>query len=315
MNLPQLHHLESKISIIVPVYNIGVYIEDCIKSILLQNYPNFEAIFINDGSNDNSPEIISKYCELDDRFTLVNIENRGVTKARLEGFRYSSGDFILFLDGDDVLLVNALQSFVDSFKPSVDVVISGFNKIDESGVVYDKFVYPGSLLNKLQFRDFIFNLGFEGVPWGRMFRREVIDDSVFDIDREISLNEDALMNLLISIKVRQVKIIDFATYGYRTRSNSAISSIKNISYFINYYRYIKKICDDYNIEFSEKMKSYCFERFFHCMMRDVRSLQWNNIDNAIALNFINEGKVVFSFRNKIKLYLSKVISFFVNSLG
>lgn len=87
MNLHQLHHLESKISIIVPVYNIGVYIEDCIKSILLQNYPNFEAIFINDGSNDNSPEIISKYCELDDRFTLVNIENRGVTKARLEGFR------------------------------------------------------------------------------------------------------------------------------------------------------------------------------------------------------------------------------------
>lgn len=309
MNLSQ-SHLDIKISIIVPVFNIDIYIEDCIKSILLQGYSNFETIFVNDGSADNSAEIISKYCELDDRFKLVNIDNRGVTKARLEGFRYSSGDFILFLDGDDVLLANALQKFVDSIKPNVDIVISGFNKIDNSGVTYDTSVYVGSVLNSKAFRDFIFNLGFEGVPWGRIFRREVINESVFDIDREISLNEDALMNLLISFNTREVLLIDGITYGYRARPNSAISITKDISYFINYYRVMIRICNDYGVEVSDKMKLYCFERFFHCMMQDVRNLQWSKFDNHTALMFIDESKVIFNNRNKVKLFISKFINFF-----
>ena len=90
-----------KISVIVPVYNSEKYIEKCIESIINQTYRNIEIIFINDGSTDESLNIIHKYKKLDNRIKVINQSNSGVSAARNKGIKNSIGDYITFVDSDD----------------------------------------------------------------------------------------------------------------------------------------------------------------------------------------------------------------------
>ena len=90
------------ISVIVPVYNVEEYLEECLESIKRQTYTDIEVILVNDGSTDRSKEICERYCEKDSRFKLVNQENKGLSGARNRGMLESKGEFISFVDSDDV---------------------------------------------------------------------------------------------------------------------------------------------------------------------------------------------------------------------
>lgn len=91
------------ISVIVPVYNIAPYLPDCISSILRQSYTNIEVIAVDDGSTDDSWHILEKLAEVDNRLRVIHQENGGVTKARLTGIVSAQGEWIGFVDGDDVI--------------------------------------------------------------------------------------------------------------------------------------------------------------------------------------------------------------------
>ena len=91
------------ISIIVPIYNVVEYLEECLDSIQCQTYSNIEVILVNDGSTDTSKEICEKYCKQDTRFYLINQDNKGLSGARNRGMSVSQGEFITFVDSDDVL--------------------------------------------------------------------------------------------------------------------------------------------------------------------------------------------------------------------
>lgn len=97
------------ISVIVPIYNVEEYLEDCLMSLLGQTCTHFEVIMINDGSSDNSFVIAEKYAAADDRFRLINQENGGLSVARNVGVTASSGEYIIFLDSDDALCAKALE--------------------------------------------------------------------------------------------------------------------------------------------------------------------------------------------------------------
>lgn len=91
------------ISIIIPVYNTGNYLQECIDSVRQQSYKSLELIFINDGSTDNSSAILDKAAESDPRIKVIEQENSGLSAARNRGMREASGDYIMFLDSDDWL--------------------------------------------------------------------------------------------------------------------------------------------------------------------------------------------------------------------
>ena len=97
------------ISVIVPVYNAEEYLEECLESIKNQTYTNIEVILVNDGSTDGSKEICEQYCEKDNRFKLVNQENQGQSVARNLGVAESVGQFIMFVDSDDVVRENIVE--------------------------------------------------------------------------------------------------------------------------------------------------------------------------------------------------------------
>ncbi|HFU5900287.1 TPA: glycosyltransferase family 2 protein, partial [Enterococcus faecium] len=89
------------VTVIVPVFNAGKYLENLILSLMNQTYHNIEMIFIDDGSTDNSRNIVNKYCKKDSRITKIFTENGGVSAARNRGLTIASGDYICFIDADD----------------------------------------------------------------------------------------------------------------------------------------------------------------------------------------------------------------------
>ena len=114
------------ISVIVPVYNVEKYLEECLDSIQNQTYSNIEIILVNDGSTDNSKEICEKYCKQDSRFKLINQTNQGQSVARNNGVAASTGEFIVFVDSDDIIRRNYLEKLMQYMTEEVDIVESKF---------------------------------------------------------------------------------------------------------------------------------------------------------------------------------------------
>lgn len=114
------------ISVIVPVYNVEKYLEECLDSIQNQTYSDIEVILVNDGSTDKSKVICDRYCEDDNRFQLLNQENQGLSAARNNGVAASTGEFIAFVDSDDIILSNYLETLMHYMREDVDIVESQF---------------------------------------------------------------------------------------------------------------------------------------------------------------------------------------------
>ena len=117
----------SQISIIIPVYNAEKTLIKCLDSVQRQTFKDYEVILINDGSSDNSAEICQKYCARDERFKLVNQENGGPSKARNRGIDEAKSKYIMFVDSDDYIDQDMLDTlFVATEASSADLTICGY---------------------------------------------------------------------------------------------------------------------------------------------------------------------------------------------
>lgn len=124
----------AKVSIIVPNYNSGKYIKKCLQSIIIQTYKNIEIIVVDDGSTDNSIEVIKECCFINKDIILVCQENMNASIARNKGLEISTGDYLLFLDSDDILENNAVMRMVNAMEvENVDLVIAGHQIVNENG--------------------------------------------------------------------------------------------------------------------------------------------------------------------------------------
>ena len=171
--------MESKISIIVPVYNQEKYLEDTILSMLNQSYKNIEMILINDGSTDTSKEICEKYARKDERIIVINKENGGVAEARNLGLKKATGKYVMFVDASDCLEKNACKVMYEAIeRTKADYVTANYQLTDENGKKYEKPAfdidkYQEFELNKydIQKSFFVMNSGV----WNKIFRKEFID--------------------------------------------------------------------------------------------------------------------------------------------
>ena len=117
----------SKISIIIPVYNVKEYIKEAIESVINQTYKNIEIIIINDGANDGSEKICDEYSKIDSRIKLINQKNMGLSTARNKGLECITGEYIAFLDPDDVYHPEMIEKAYKAItQKNVDCVICNF---------------------------------------------------------------------------------------------------------------------------------------------------------------------------------------------
>ena len=112
-----------KVSIIIPIYKVEEYLDECLESVRQQSMKDFEVIMVDDGSPDNSAAICRRYASMDSRFRLVQQENGGVTAARRKGGAQARGEYIAFVDGDDTLPPDALKILLSYMSDDVDIVV------------------------------------------------------------------------------------------------------------------------------------------------------------------------------------------------
>ncbi len=122
-----------KISVILPCYNAGAYLSACLDSLLAQSMRNFEVIFVDDGSRDDSLALARRYAERDARIHVFSQENQGVSAARNLGLAHARGEWITFVDGDDLLPPDAFETLLSGAAEDVDMVVCPHETFDETG--------------------------------------------------------------------------------------------------------------------------------------------------------------------------------------
>ena len=117
------------ISIIIPVYNVKLYLDNCIQSVIQQSYTDFECILVDDGSTDGSSEICDQWAEKDNRIIIVHQPNGGVSSARNKGLEQAKGEYICFIDSDDWVDVDYLSAMINNLKEKeTDLIICGLTQ-------------------------------------------------------------------------------------------------------------------------------------------------------------------------------------------
>ena len=211
-----------KFSVIVPVYNTEKYLSNCLDSILSQTYKDFELIIVNDGSKDNSQEIIDKYVKKDKRVKGYLIDNGGPSIARNYGVEKSSGEYLVFIDSDDDIdkrLLEELNKEID--KNKCDVIRYQLNKItdiidQDKSEVFENI--PGVEAFKLLSPNRYF-----GAACSCAYNREFFTKNKFKYE-EYRLHEDYGLTPYIYMKADKVSSIAFGGYNYYYRDNSIMTT-------------------------------------------------------------------------------------------
>jgi len=212
----------SKISVIIPVYNVEKYLEKCIQSVLHNTYKNLQVICIDDGSTDNSGTILDRLSLSDSRLIVIHQDNRGVANARNAGLEIAEGEIISFIDADDFVHSRYFETMADCLMiKQADVVICGCKKVEESGEAefpsYQRISYT-----RLTDRQFYNNYYARHMVWARLYRKKILEGISFSED--VSLAEDTLYNLRVVSRLTHPTIYKTRDelYYYRQRQDSII---------------------------------------------------------------------------------------------
>ncbi len=225
---------EELISIIVPVYNVDNYLRDCLDSILGQTYTNIEIICINDGSTDNSLEILNEYKDKDSRITVISQMNGGLSAARNAGLEVAKGKWVTFVDSDDCIHNKFIERTVFVAKNTGSSLVIAryktFSDINDLGInelKYDQQIESKSIIgNGLD----IFKLSYtqnDGVTlntaWGKLYSRSLFSDLRFPCGK---IHEDEFTTYKTFITSSRVTFLDDTLYFYRTRPGSIMKKLK-----------------------------------------------------------------------------------------
>lgn len=297
-----------KISIIVPVYNSEKYIGPCLNSIINQNYANFEVIIINDGSNDNSLEICEFFKNKYSNIILLNKLNEGVSKARNDGIKKATGDYLLFVDSDDYLEPNALNKFEPYLKYFPDVIIGNYNIIKNNKKI-GNISLEKKLLNKLEINAFLFpyfDLTYSHHIWGNLYKKSIINYNKILFDHNISMGEDLLFNIEVFNRIETLFIIPEITYNYVLELNILTKKFYS-NYFYNRLYLIKQISKYYKMNNFDQNEIYyqIIKSSFASFMMIHNKGNLENFESKIArIDDVLKNNYLI---NAIKLYTTKNI--------
>lgn len=216
--------MEELVSIIVPVYNSAKYIKKNIESILKQQYKNLEIIYIDDGSVDESYDILNKYANLDERIKLIKQNNHGVSFARNVGLNAAQGEFIVFIDSDDFIEECYVKALLQCIKKEhADIVCCTYmlhrpDKDVSFGKTEKQYIWN----QKEGLEHLITGNLIEPGVCAKMFVRSILLDISFKTD--VKYNEDYLFNLQVFANAQKIIYYDSAQYHYVLHENSATTS-------------------------------------------------------------------------------------------
>lgn len=229
-----------KISIVVPVYNAEQYVGECIESILNQSFNNIELILINDGSKDRSGFICDEYAKKDNRIKVIHKKNEGVSIARNIGIKNASGEYIAFVDGDDLVDKKIYTTMLQAInKTNSDLVMCRYERVYSDGKselavepliegIYDKEQIFDKLILDMIGND-LSNMSkplIMGSTCRCLYKKEIIDKYKIEFPI-IKIAEDMLFHLYYLVACKKVYVVEQALYYYRYNELSATKNYIN----------------------------------------------------------------------------------------
>jgi len=300
-----------KVSVIIPVYNTAPYLEEAVKSIFFQTLTDIEIIAVNDGSTDNSLEVLKKLKSLDNRLVIYNQENLGVSIARNKGIQLATGEYLYFFDSDDILskdcLLNcynkAISQKCDFICFDADMFYDGIpenkrnkNNYQKKNILEPEHIYTGTIAWELLRRK-----NKVSVPvWMYLIRTSYIKTNNLTFYPNI-IHEDRLFTLLTYLKAKRVQYIPENYFHKRMHKNSITTtcfSMKNVNSLLT-------ICNELShhktkLQFDEKKI-----KIIHTEIKDI-------------VNTIASSSIKLPFQNRIsilKILLKKHVVFLsINSI-
>lgn len=218
------------ISVIVPIYNVAPYLEECLESIAAQTYEDFEAILVDDGSTDTSGNIAREFACRDHRFTVLSQSNKGLSAARNAGLDNARGQYVAFVDSDDSCDKALLEQLFSAIEQTgAPMACCGYREyVDSIDGINFITVSPKNLLittiNEVQFWNLRYSSPSElGThAWGKLYRREVFKNMRY---REGMVYEDVEISLRLLTRTASIAIVPETLYNYRVRPGSIVRTL------------------------------------------------------------------------------------------
>lgn len=282
------------ISIIIPVYNAEAFIGRALDSCLQQSYANIEIVIVDDGSVDNSLDILRKYAADDLRVHVITGANSGVVVARETAVKNSHGEFLLFMDADDTLVDGCLQRMIACVDNETDMVIGDINQVEVSGSSsIIKYGLEGTHSGKEHFDWIVSNR--VGFLWGKLIRRSLMD-SIKVMPYGVKFCEDYIQMLQLSYHARKIVHVGTTAYNYIQQDESACNRALSVTEYAQRFTDLCLKLTDlmnlgvYDIHSSIKLKTLFL---YYCRLYLCISGKWgtNKVLHSYFSSFIREETV------------------------
>lgn len=276
--------MEPLISVIVPVYNVEKYVEECIESILNQTLKNIEIIIVNDGSTDKSNELVNNLANKDNRITVINQSNKGLSMARNVGVDLAKGEYVSFIDSDDWIEKSMLEEMYKSAKNNnCDIVQCQIKNIKNN-------IPTRKLLDKSDIKKYIKRQLIAGklstYAWDKIYKRKFLKDNNLYFENKPRFEDWYFIMKAVS-KMSRFMAIDNQFYNYRTNEGSLSKR-----YYNNY--------EDLIIELQEKKYEYMKAWEISSKEDELKSLLNLGDDILHLINYIYNPQYGLSKKEKLE---------------
>lgn len=297
------------VSVVVPIYNVEKYINQCIDSILSQDYVNLEIILVDDGSPDNCPKICDEYAKQDSRIKVIHKENGGAGLARCFGIEQAKGEYIMTIDGDDWIDKTTISTAVSkAVETNADCVLFSYTKeYPNSSIITHVFDSDKSFIdNEAQekiYRRLFGLVGNElihpekqeniGPCWMKLYKREIARKGKCFDTKVIGSSEDTLFNIYALENAKRIEYINEPFYHYRKNPTSITSSYKPnfVSQWNTLFDILEEIIKEKNLgrEYAQALNN-------KIALSVMLGIGFNELEN--------KGNGFFAKKKIIKKYLS-----------
>ncbi len=281
---------KTKVSIIVPVYNTAKYLSKCLDSIIDQTYQNLEIIAINDGSTDNSETILKEYAKKESRLKIITQKNQGLSNARNAGLKRASGDFITFVDSDDIIEPEMIEKMLGALKKShADVAVCSFKELfpDKTIKHFNNNHYPQKVFStESALKAMLKEEGFMVSATMKLFPRHFFDHIKFPIGK---LHEDVGTTYKLIQKAEKIIFLPDEFYLYIHHQNSIINQNFDDRKF-DLIELTDKMCDDLDQHFPN-LKNTTNERRMRARFSLLRQIPKNYPRTKELTSYLKEHQV------------------------
>ena len=272
------------ISVIVPVYNVEKYLEECINSIINQTYKNLEIILVDDGSKDNSSRICDELSKKDSRIRVIHKENGGVSDTRNVGILNSTGKYIQFADSDDFMEDNMIETlYKDIVESKAEVAMCSYylfkNGIKTTDANYEKEIY-----NKEQILgEILLDEKIRSYAWNKLFKKNLFDEIQFPNGKVF---EDIYIIPRVLEKSEKVVFNNTPLYYYRQREGSILHKQTN-ELRLEYIKAALNINKEIENNFPN-LKQYCAYNIAHITIKTYNDIGFFDMRDLIENNIIKD---------------------------